>query len=1618
MLRKAVATYAKRLYSDEDPSDELVLNTGLRLHGIQAFIRDIISTSATVKRIMMMWDTGMGKTIGSLAPAMEFIKYIRGDDPVGSVFVIGFTANAFKRELLRHPEFGFVSHDELAKLEELNKLAEMGTQVDHEKYADFRNMIKKRLTNRKRNGLFRFIGYRELVNHLFIPTKNQDLQSMSEKDIHDQLASGELKINEVLLGQFDQSMIIADEIHNVYNSAAKNNWGVALQVILNKYPDIRAIFLSATPFNNSPTEFVDLINLLDPIKHEKEEFFEGERLKPGALDKMAKLVEGKFSYVRDTDYRFMPKRVIVGEQIPGIPYLRFIRCEMSPFHYSVYKANYHGALNQDERYLVDFALPRPPLPDDQATPLGLFRTEDIRYYLKEADYAWKVKNKIDTDGERISGEILRMANLGVISKKYKTLVRDIIRTIRLGRGKIMVVHPMVQISGVLTIGEIFNENGLIDDASPPGDNTLCQFCGYPRKFHDKKRIPDEYFSEVVEDYFNEVKGGGINDESDSENEQDQDEYYDENKEDENEYYDENNDQGSDDEIIFGVDRFKKYGGGEKYKIIGSVGLNQTILRELLDKLFININISTSGLIYLHMELTEKRYDHSGYQIISLIKNILSNEKSAITDKSKLYENIDHKYLCETRSLDSVKEVHSGEVLIVKPIGIGAAGGNGISIINNTEELIAAKKLIKDMKFADGIVCKYITNPLLFKDRKFHIRRYILVSTTGIGSVFDYGWIYTAKEKYVNKDYGNKDIHDSHFGSTDKDYVFPECLKNQDLISQSDEIAKHVCDRLLPYAKSYPESKHAYEVFGLDIMFDDQHRGYLLEVNDKVGYRIYQAEENEKFSQNFYKWITDNLKNIIKESDIKDLKIGGRRSESKRLSSDTYNEDEDIDMGDRDGVIVGGKDEDEDEEFTVNKVDEEFTEKVKEKDDEEFTEKVKVQDKVNDEEFTVGGKVNEEGEVVFGGDHKHKFISGRMEKHRLSRRFYMEHTYQPARYILAHAKVDKNTMFVLRDKFNHIGNLNGERYKIMLGARIIKESIDFNGTRNFYMASYTDNIPSLIQFIGRVIRRKALSKNKPHERTVYIKILTSSLPDGSLSYEEERYKKKMEVYLTIQKIEQMIHMNAIDRCLVKTRGDKPGEVTLGPLPYKVDCPSGRVDGSEYNVKYAEREVQVLMYIIKRMFLQRSTVWKYKDLWEEMKKVPFSWEVAENPEYFDENNFKVALYKLTHGLLISDARNTIESINDDNRVLINDGRYAIDHIGEYYMLLPVINDKIVYGIDQVYRHETQIEEDEFIDITQYLSGKNSKEDYPIRKLNFKKKFLDAPIEDMDSAVCEYGGEFHAMLSEECIKYVFDHWTKSKPVYSPEYHDFYFKMLAYYNLIGVIVWVNNAKDFVASHYTEYTIAPKTKLAESDVVRILASTINNWIPEEANHYLAQSMDIKNKINRKFHYHSGESKVSEKVSEKESKVNGNRAPADQLPIGQTISAVPRFYMFGDLEWSEVPNYIDRSKIKWVENSIIGYDEKSPSGVHIRFKLRNAINGKMSTDTRKIERGTVCSSKSKEYLMGIIKKLGGKIPGKQNVGNLCSIIRRLLINKEIIERKKSSNIKYFYHYFDLTRPEQ
>jgi hypothetical protein len=187
------------------------------------------------------------------------------------------------------------------------------------------------------------------------------------------------------------------------------------------------------------------------------------------------------------------------------------------------------------------------------------------------------------------------------------------------------------------------------------------------------------------------------------------------------------------------------------------------------------------------------------------------------------------------------------VLIYRPAECGS--GLGISTLKNPTaadmvralEYGRAEAMKLKHRASNVLVSRYIGDLALWHGRKFHMRAYYLVTIVR-GVVRAYLWergdILAAAKPFVLDDFANKDIHDTHFDSTGGDFAFPRDLVGPHGLTSEVYAAawasmsaamRHVSEILAPHAKSFEESVHAFEVFGVDFLLRADGSAILLEV---------------------------------------------------------------------------------------------------------------------------------------------------------------------------------------------------------------------------------------------------------------------------------------------------------------------------------------------------------------------------------------------------------------------------------------------------------------------------------------------------------------------------------------------------------------------------------------------------------------------------------------------------------------------------------------------------------------------------------------------------------------------------------------------------------------------
>lgn len=318
-----------------------------------------------------------------------------------------------------------------------------------------------------------------------------------------------------------------------------------------------------------------------------------------------------------------------------------------------------------------------------------------------------------------------------------------------------------------------------------------------------------------------------------------------------------------------------------YVISGANGLYTDALRQVLQQYVpgsqeIPIDRVNQRVGLMYQVQTGLAYDRRAYSVQSWIKSLLGEGKKVITDKSSLFKEMNKigagKYLAPTRDLATVNSVTPGEILIAKPTGNYTGGGRGNRIILSLNDLLETKQDYAKQKLG-GIVSTYINQPWLHNGKKMHLRMYFLVRAAApeLGVTYFYelwnrGKINTASLPYIQGEYDNPAIHDSHMKSTDADFSFPEDLQIPDDIilpgattaeQRKQMITQMIFEQMVgamngvgqimqSHSNILSESRFGYEVFGIDFMIateNGQPRVYLLECNTRVAYGPVKGEKD-------------------------------------------------------------------------------------------------------------------------------------------------------------------------------------------------------------------------------------------------------------------------------------------------------------------------------------------------------------------------------------------------------------------------------------------------------------------------------------------------------------------------------------------------------------------------------------------------------------------------------------------------------------------------------------------------------------------------------------------------------------------------------------------------------
>lgn len=269
--------------------------------------------------------------------------------------------------------------------------------------------------------------------------------------------------------------------------------------------------------------------------------------------------------------------------------------------------------------------------------------------------------------------------------------------------------------------------------------------------------------------------------------------------------------------------------------------------KIYNKLEGNSELSLKKKLFANMNQYYKAVDKDPFEYIPVTFHLINGENDKNFQKfAQMFE-----FYQENCKSDPLLN----NLWVIKP-GEATNRGVGISVCGTMQEIlqIVNQKIVKNNIKRTFIVQKYIYRPLLYRNRKFDIRCYVLVTIFNNniqGYLYKEGYLRTSCSEFSLSQVNDKFIHltNDAIQKNSPDYGKFEDgnkLSYQEFQDYLDEIGQSVQFKETVYPKIKEMARdsliatwklldlnkrfHCFEVFGYDFMLDEMFKPWLIEVN--------------------------------------------------------------------------------------------------------------------------------------------------------------------------------------------------------------------------------------------------------------------------------------------------------------------------------------------------------------------------------------------------------------------------------------------------------------------------------------------------------------------------------------------------------------------------------------------------------------------------------------------------------------------------------------------------------------------------------------------------------------------------------------------------------------------
>ena len=357
--------YDGTIHEDIKKQADALASADFELQPHQAFVKNFMSFQTPYSSLLLYHGLGSGKTCSSIGVCEEMRDYMKQMGITKRIIIVASenVQDNFKLQLF----------DE-RKLKEVNGIWSMRGCIGNKLLKEINPMNmpmpKEKVISQIKNLIntyYIFLGYVQFANYI-IKTMNYEEEVKKQKEKRDlnksknkkqntkidMLKDTKIELNPRIIrrlrNEFDNRLIVIDEVHNIRKTDDNENKKVAinLEFLVKAAQNMRFLLLSATPMYNNYKEIVWLLNLMNTNDRRgrievRDIFDKSGNFKDKGEELLIRKATGYISFVRGENPYTFPYRIYPNEFAPDSTF--------SKIKYPSYQMNLKKIAHEDKQII-------------------------------------------------------------------------------------------------------------------------------------------------------------------------------------------------------------------------------------------------------------------------------------------------------------------------------------------------------------------------------------------------------------------------------------------------------------------------------------------------------------------------------------------------------------------------------------------------------------------------------------------------------------------------------------------------------------------------------------------------------------------------------------------------------------------------------------------------------------------------------------------------------------------------------------------------------------------------------------------------------------------------------------------------------------------------------------------------------------------------------------------------------------------------------------------------------------------------------------------------------------------------------------------------------------------